>query len=73
MTTPVRLSMATMPRGRVFRRCFGSISEGWKRWRDIARRARTLHALPDAALRDIGVYRLEVDGVATFKRINDHS
>jgi uncharacterized protein YjiS (DUF1127 family) len=37
--------------------------------REIARIRRALRALPDAALRDIGIHRSEIGGVANFGRL----
>ncbi|WP_187829362.1 DUF1127 domain-containing protein [Labrys sp. KNU-23] len=63
--------MPTALHGHTFHRCIGSVLAAVKRRSAIARTMRAFHRLPDSALHDIGVYRLEIDGVAAFKQIND--
>jgi uncharacterized protein YjiS (DUF1127 family) len=58
-------------RGRALQAWFGRAYARWARRRDMRQTLKALNGLPDFALRDIGIHRSEIRGVASFKRLND--
>ena len=43
----------------------------WTQHLQLAQTRRALFALPDAALRDIGLHRSEIGGIANLQRLNN--
>ena len=51
-------------RQRVFALAADLIRSLWRSWR-IRERTRELHAMPDELLKDVGIYRCEIEQIAT--------
>lgn len=71
MTDLVHKPLTATPRGSVLNRCIRSLQAGWTRRRDMARTVRALHAMPDFALRDIGIHRSDIGGISKLTRFKD--
>lgn len=71
MTTDNCSPSTTAAPGRALHGWIDHVRAKWARNRKTARTWQALRALPDHALRDIGIHRSEIGGVTHFERVLD--
>lgn len=64
----IHMPMHTAPGAGALSRWVGRTYAGWRRGQDVARTRLVLSELPDATLRDIGLRRFELGGIASDTR-----
>jgi uncharacterized protein YjiS (DUF1127 family) len=71
MTTSQHNQRSTMALGVILRQWLHHSFSRWMQRRKMVGTMRALHSLPDMTLRDIGIHRSEIGGVASYKQLKN--